>query len=203
MLDSEFRNLHSAFRIPHWDERGGGMRLRSILLAAALFGMVGFARADPTGWLGVYNQELTQPTLVALDITHGVLITDVVENSPAAKAGITTGDVILRVDSQDIYTAEDLSHYVTRHPDKLVRIDYQRAGRADSLELKLATRERQVEFSLDEIPQVASAQIEEPKPGVEGMAGDVLGEIRALHDEITSLEKEIEKLRKDIKKLEK
>jgi membrane-associated protease RseP (regulator of RpoE activity) len=179
------------------------MKLGRVVIAVALVGMAGLALADPTGWLGVYNQELTQPMQGALGVNRGVLITEVVENSPAATAGIRTGDLILRVDSEEIYTAEDLSHYVTRHPDKLVRVVYQRVGRADSLELKLATRERQVEFSLDEIPQVASAQVEQLKPGAGGMAGDYLSEVRALHDEIVSLEKEIEKLRKDLKKLEK
>lgn len=179
------------------------MKLKVFVIAVALVGMASLALADPTGWLGVYNQELTQPMQVALGVNQGVLITEVVESSPAATAGIRTGDVILRVDSQEIYTAEDLSHYITRHPDKLVRVVYQRAGRSDSLEFKLATRERQVEFSLDEIPQVVGTQVEQLKPSTGGMVGDDLRQVRALRDEIASLEKEIEKLRKDLKKLEK
>ena len=179
------------------------MRIRCFAIAAALVALAGPVRAEPMGWLGVYNQELTRPMQIALGVNQGVLISDVAENSPAAKAGIKTGDVALRVDSQEIYTSEDLSHYVTRHADKLVRIEYQRAGRIDSLELKLGTRERQVEFSLDDIPQVAGAQVENLKPTIEGMVGDYMSEIRALRDEIASLEKEIEKLRKDMKKLEK
>jgi predicted metalloprotease with PDZ domain len=179
------------------------MALKGIIVAAALVGMASLGQAEPTGWLGIYNQELASPMQIALGVTQGVLVTDVVENSPAAKAGIKTGDVVLRVDSQEIYTSEDLSHYVTRHADKPVRVEYQRAGRIDSLELKLGTRERQVEFSLDDIPQVASTQVEKLRPTIEGMVGDYMSEIRALRDEITSLEREIERLRKDLKKLEK
>jgi len=179
------------------------MRLKCFAIAAALAALAGLVRAEPMGWLGVYNQELTRPMQIALGVSQGVLISDIAENSPAAKAGIQTGDVILRVDSQEIYTAEDLSHYVSRHPDEPVRIEYQRAGRVDSLELRLGKRERQVEFSLDDIPQVASAQVEKLRPTFEGMVGDYMSEIRALRDEIASLEKEIEKLRKDMKKLEK
>ena len=179
------------------------MRPRCFAVAATLVVLAGLVRAEPMGWLGVYNQELTRPMQIALGVGQGVLISDVAENSPAAKAGIMTGDLILRVDSQEIYTAEDLSHYVSRHPDEPVRIKYQRACRVDSLQLRLGKRERQVEFSLDDIPQVANAQVERLKPALEGMVGDYMSEIRALRDEIASLEKEIEKLRKDMKKLEK
>ncbi len=179
------------------------MRIKCLAFAAALVVLAGLLRAEPMGWLGVYDQGLTRPMQIALGVEQGVLISDVAESSPAAKAGFKIGDVILRVDSQEIYTPEDLSHYVGRHPDKPVRIEYRREGRVDSLELKLGTRERQVEFSLDDIPQVTSAQAgDNPPISLREIRGLSL-EIRALRDEIASLEKEIEKLRKDMKKLEK
>jgi serine protease Do len=179
------------------------MNLKGFVIAAALVGMAGLAQAEPMGWLGVYSQGLSEPMQIALGVTQGVLVIDVVENSPAARAGLKAGTVILRVDSQEIYTPEDLSHYISRHPDKLVQVECWLQGKPGSLELKLGTRERQVEFSLDEIPQVAGVQIEKLKPNIEKMVGDCQSEIRALRDEIASLEKEIEKLRKDLKKLEK
>jgi membrane-associated protease RseP (regulator of RpoE activity) len=179
------------------------MRIRSLVLALALVGMVGLTRAEPSGWLGIYSQGLSEPMQTALGVTRGVLVTEAVDNSPAAKAGLRTGDVILRVDSQEIYTPEDLSHYVGAHPDKGVRVEYLRQGKTEDVDVKLGTRDRQVEFSLSDIPQVASAQVEHLRPSIEGMVGDYLDEIRALRDEITSLEREIEKFRKDLKKLEK
>jgi len=179
------------------------MKTRSLVLALALVALVGMARAEPSGWLGIYSQSLSEPMQTALGVARGVLVTEVVDNSPAAKAGLRTGDVILRVDSQEIYTPEDLSHYVGAHPDKAVRVEFLRQGKAVAADVNLGTRDRQVEFSLSDIPQVASAQVERMRPSIEGLVGDYLDEIRALRDEITSLEREIEKLRKDLKKLEK
>ena len=179
------------------------MKLKGIVIAAALVGLSCLAQAEPVGWLGVYSQALSEPMQTALVVTQGVMVTEVVDNSPAANAGLKPGDVLLRVDSQEIYTSEDLSHYVSRHPGKPVRIQCRRPGRTDTLELKLGTRERQVEFSLDQMPPPANAYVERLRPGIEGMVGDYLSEIRALRDEIASLEREIERLRKDLKKLEK
>jgi serine protease Do len=51
------------------------------------------------GWLGVMIQELDQPTREAFGLdnkTQGVLIGDVFENQPAAKAGIQRGDIVTR-----------------------------------------------------------------------------------------------------------
>jgi membrane-associated protease RseP (regulator of RpoE activity) len=179
------------------------MKLKSVILALALVALVGMTRAEPSGWLGIYSQVLSEPMQAALGVTRGVLVTEVVDNSPAARAGLRTGDIILRVDSQEIYTPEDLSHYIGAHPDKTVRVECLRQGKTEATEVKLGTRDRQVEFSLSDVPQVASAQFERMRPSIEGMFGDYLDEIRALRDEITSLEREIEKLRKDLKKLEK
>lgn len=179
------------------------MKLRSIVPALALLALVGMTRAEPSGWLGIYSQGLSEPMQTALGVTRGVLVTEVVDNSPAAKAGLRNGDVILRVDSQEIYTPEDLGHYVGAHPEQSVRVECLRQGKTEAVPVKLGKRDRQVEFSLSEIPQVAGAQIERMRPSIEGMFGDYLDEIRALRDEIASLEREIEKLRKDLKKLEK
>ena len=155
------------------------MKLRSIVLALALVALVGMTRAEPSGWLGIYSQGLNEPLQTALGVTRGVLVTEVVDNSPAAKAGLRTGDVVLRVDSQEIYTPEDLSHYVGAHPDQSVRVEILRQGKTEAVAVKLGTRDRQMEFSLNDVPQVAGAQIERMRPSIEGMLGDYLDEIRA------------------------
>jgi len=178
------------------------MKLRSLVLVLAATALFGLARAEPSGWLGVYSQDLNEPMQTALGVARGILITEVVDNSPAAKAGLRTGDVILRVDSQEIYTPDDLSHYIGAHPDRAVRVECLRLGKTETVEVKLGTRDRQVEFSLSDIPQVAKVQLERIRPSIEGMVEDYIDEIRALRDEIASLEREIEKLRKDLKKLE-
>ena len=83
------------------------------------------------GWLGVRIQDIT-PELaesLSMDNTDGVLIARVNESSPAAKAGIEDGDVIVRYDGHDIKVSKDLPRLVASTPvGKTVTLDYVRDG---------------------------------------------------------------------------
>lgn len=56
------------------------------------------------GQLGVMIGELTQDLAdyFGVDSTKGVLVSDVMKDSPAEKAGLETGDIILKIDGQDV-----------------------------------------------------------------------------------------------------
>ncbi|MBN2395750.1 MAG: PDZ domain-containing protein, partial [Candidatus Atribacteria bacterium] len=61
-------------------------------------------------WLGVYIQEVT-PEIAEqfnLEKAEGVLIGDVIEDSPAEKAGLVRGDVILSVNQKQVNTPQEL-----------------------------------------------------------------------------------------------
>lgn len=65
---------------------------------------------------------------------HGVLVTRVVEDSPAADAGLRAGDVIVSVDGKDIEDADDLRRRVRRHdPGDSVEIEVIRKGSRKTL----------------------------------------------------------------------
>jgi len=63
------------------------------------------AFASP-GYLGIVVQNLSPPMKTALGIKNGILITRVLENSPASKAGLKAGDIITRINSK---TTKDIS----------------------------------------------------------------------------------------------
>ena len=68
-------------------------------------------------WLGVSVATVT-PTIQQyyhLPTDAGALITGVSSDSPADVAGLTAGDVIVKVDSTDISTATDLTTAITAH----------------------------------------------------------------------------------------
>jgi serine protease Do len=68
-------------------------------------------------WLGVSVTTVT-PTIqhyYNLSVDEGVLITSVTSGSPASKAGLRAGDVIVQMNDQDINTAAELTSAIGAH----------------------------------------------------------------------------------------
>ncbi|RVA33167.1 Do family serine endopeptidase, partial [Mesorhizobium sp. M7A.F.Ca.CA.004.10.1.1] len=66
------------------------------------------------GYLGVQIQEVTPDVASAIGLDHsgGALVSEVNDGSPAAKAGVETGDVITSFAGQDVKDPKDLSRAV-------------------------------------------------------------------------------------------
>lgn len=101
-------------RVPH---PAGGLRrwgMAALALVPLMLGGATGAWAKSPGWLGVSMQELT-PTLrdgMNVKVKGGVLIGDVTEDSPAAKAGVREGDIVLRVNGAKVETPADMQKAV-------------------------------------------------------------------------------------------
>ncbi|MFS0562502.1 trypsin-like peptidase domain-containing protein [Terribacillus sp. 179-K 1B1 HS] len=74
------------------------------------------------------------------DVTLGVVLAQVVENSPAADAGLQQYDVVTKIDDQDITSMVDLRSYL--YSDKKigdeVTVTYYREGKKETTKLTLA-----------------------------------------------------------------
>lgn len=67
------------------------------------------------GWLGIAGRGLT-PGLAkrfGLRAPHGVLITSVLEDSPAAAAGLGSGDVVTRAAEEPLHSTHGLLETAT------------------------------------------------------------------------------------------
>ena len=118
------------------------------------------------GWLGVMIQDLDQALSdsFGLDTPRGALVSQVMDGSPAAKAGIQVGDVILSYDGQELQRSSALPPLVGTTPvDSSVKIEVLRDGKPLTLDTHIAELEDQ-----DRPVQVAgsSAGDEAPKLGV-------------------------------------
>ncbi|HQQ50181.1 MAG TPA: PDZ domain-containing protein, partial [Spirochaetota bacterium] len=71
-----------------------------------------------TGYIGVQIVPLTEEYANELGLknTEGALVGGIMENSPAEKAGIQPGDVIISVDDKNIKSYEDLIEIVNKTP---------------------------------------------------------------------------------------
>ncbi len=98
------------------------------------------------GWIGVEPRDLNPEIaeMLRLPVSAGVLITGVLRNGPAAKAGVQPGDVVLRVGSQPVSNTAQLLNAVSMlAPDSRVTLTLQRGNKTVELSLLVAQRPSQ------------------------------------------------------------
>jgi len=86
---------------------------------------------DDGGYLGVETVNVTKEnsSTYGLRSVRGVAVKSVVDDSPAAKAGIIAGDVIVSVGGEEVTSVRKLSRLVSEiAPDHEVRISVLRSG---------------------------------------------------------------------------
>lgn len=116
--------------------------LSRLVLFAALVMLAVPSLAAARGWLGVYTQEVTRDLRDALDLTgEGVLVSSVVPGSPADRAGLRKGDVIVSVDRRDVESPAELTEIIggTREGES-VSLGVVRKGEKLNLAVRLAER---------------------------------------------------------------
>ncbi|MEA2102518.1 MAG: DegQ family serine endoprotease [Thermodesulfobacteriota bacterium] len=90
------------------------------------------------GWVGVSVQEMTPKiaTAMGLESNKGALVAKVAKDSPAQKAGIRQGDIILRIDNKEIKNVASMRFYAARLvPGSKIRIDLIRDGQKKDISL--------------------------------------------------------------------
>lgn len=101
------------------------------------------AHAGERGYIGIYMQTLTQDIRdgLDLDLDHGVLVSGVEDDSPAQKAGLEDGDVIVEFDGKAVDSPNDLRDLVgEREPGARVSLVVIRDGERKTLEIELGER---------------------------------------------------------------
>jgi len=95
------------------------------------------------GWLGVSIQDLT-PALAeqfGLDDIKGALVADVLEDTPAEKAGLKAGDVIIKINGEPVEDFAGLRNTIAQMaPGTKIKLTVIRKGREKTIEVKLAER---------------------------------------------------------------
>ncbi|MDG2459716.1 MAG: Do family serine endopeptidase [Luminiphilus sp.] len=112
-LDGEVIGVNSQI----FTRSGGSIGLSFAIPASVVNNVVGQIQANgmvERGWLGVSIQDVDRNLAdsFGLDRPRGALIAQVGEESPAERAGLLSGDVIVQFDGEDIETSADLPHVV-------------------------------------------------------------------------------------------
>jgi serine protease Do len=108
------------------------------------------------GWIGVTIQELT-PELAqqfGLKRSKGALVSDVVKDGPAAKAGIKRGDIITEFNGKDVKDVSGLRNLVSQS----------KAGSSIALKLLRAGKELTITVTILELPREVAEVAPEAVP---------------------------------------
>ena len=95
------------------------------------------------GWIGAGVQELTPELAESFKLgdLKGVLITEVILNSPASQAGIKTGDILIAIDGNPILGWSTMLETVANlPPGKIASIKLIRNGKSISMPTKIGKR---------------------------------------------------------------
>ena len=104
------------------------------------------------GWLGVRIQEVTKEIadVEGLNNTQGAIVASVGEKSPADKAGLKAGDIILKFDGKKIDTMRTLPKLVSRtEVGKSVELEIWRNKKVIKKNLKLGRLESSEDFKAE------------------------------------------------------
>ncbi len=98
------------------------------------------------GWLGVYIRDLDDSLREAFgmnsNITTGVLIDQVVADSPADDAGLVDGDIILELDGQPVIDGNDLRFRTASYtPGTKIPLKVLRGGKRKTIKVELGELE--------------------------------------------------------------
>lgn len=96
------------------------------------------------GWIGVEIQELTPELLESFRVQHDgakTLIAGVLADSPAYKAGVEPGDILLAINGQPIASPKDMQARVAAiRPGESAKFTFLRDGREMALDIEIARR---------------------------------------------------------------
>jgi serine protease Do len=113
------------------------------------------------GRLGVHIQDVDESIATAMSLgeTRGALVADVEKGSPAEKAGLASGDVVVKVGDVAITHSRDLSRTIAHHaPGAKVDLVVRRGQETKNISVTLAKlEEAQAEKSSSGAPQAPAA----------------------------------------------
>jgi len=120
------------------------------------------------GWIGVQIQPVTPEIAEGLGLkkASGALVSEPQANSPAAKAGIESGDVITSVDGNSVNDARDLARRIgTMAPGTSVKLGVLHQGQEKTVTVTLGTLPNEKAASNQENPR-ATPENDMPKLGL-------------------------------------
>lgn len=150
----------------------------------------------PRAYLGVSLDDLTPELSEHFGGPReaGVIVESVADDSPAQKAGVRVGDIILSIDGKDVKSAADVRAGLREKKDgDAVRLEVQRGRSRQSIVATVKEREMPRLLHYDELPGVIGSPEFRARLGRLADCGDLQTRIKDLEARLKDLEKKLEK----------
>ena len=133
-----------------------------------------FPFGEGGSWLGVQTEEVTADKAKQLKLSaeRGVLLGEIVPDSPAAKAGLKKGDVVTEIYGQRVEGAAQFHRMVREIPGgRTVQLNVWRDGRGQTVNVTLGKSEENHAKWMKSAPGTFAFHMPEipPMPEIEGM----------------------------------
>lgn len=138
-LDGELIGINTAIASRSGGFQGIGLAIPSNMAKNVMNSLIEHGRVI-RGYLGIYMQNLNENIANAYDLeaTQGVIVTDVVDDAPAAKAGLKSDDIILKVNDTDVKNANQLASIVANNsPGTEIDVQVLRDGSKNTITVEL------------------------------------------------------------------
>ena len=145
LFDTEGRvvGINTAIYSPSGGNVGIGFAIPSTM-AKEIIAQLRAEGSVARGWLGVQIQPVTEIVAESLGLEkqQGALVASVVPDGPADRAGIETGDVIVRMNGEELDDFKDLPKLVAKA----------KAGSESTLEVRRQGKTRKLEVEIGRMP---------------------------------------------------
>jgi len=93
---------------------------------------------DDRGYLGIRMDDMTEGLREYFGVEAGALITEVIDDTPAEKAGLKAGDVIIEFNGKEVEEQDDVFYYIGKtEPGDEIEIKVSRKGKIVDLKAVL------------------------------------------------------------------
>jgi len=136
----EVIGVNTAIFSPNGASAGISFAVPSDLVSAVIADREDDGQID-RGWLGVQIKPVSEKvaSVLGLETGQGTMIEKVVDNTPAQKVGLQSGDIVLNFDGTKIDDARDLTRAVAgTAPDTVSKVEVLQKGEHLTLDVTLA-----------------------------------------------------------------
>lgn len=142
-LDGELIGINTAIATRTGGFQGIGFAVPVNMAKSVMESIIKYGKVV-RGWLGVYIQDVNENLAKAmkLKVKEGVLVADVSKDSPADKAGLKDGDVIIKLNGKKVKNSTQLRNDIaSTRPGTKVKLTILRDGKEKEVTVELGKLE--------------------------------------------------------------